>query len=241
MPTQGTIYQGTAHTIGFVFTGQNITGWQFQASFKESRNDTTALVTLSTGNGGFVVTDGAAGRVEMRLTPTQTELLPVGRVVYDVLRTDLANGPVYYFGGDLKVKQAVTVREPGVAVPPAPDVTPSAFSFTDATDVALSTLTESDAITLAGIDAVVALTITGGEYQINGGAWASIATTASVGDSIKVRGTSSGSYSTSVSVVLTIGGVSDTFTITTVAAPGELSAVTHLGVIVTHLGVTVTA
>jgi hypothetical protein len=238
---QGTIYQATAHTIGFVFTGQNITGWQFQSSLKESRNDTAALVTLSTGNGGFVVTDGPNGRVEMRLTAAQTELLPLGRVVYDVLRTDQANGPVYYFGGDLKVKQAVTVREPGVAVPPAPDVTPSAFSFTDATDVELSTLTESNAIIVAGIDAVVDLTITGGEYQINGGAWASTATTVTVGDSIKVRGISSDLNSTSVSVVLTIGGVSDTFTITTEAAPGELSAVTHLGVIVTHLGVTVTA
>jgi hypothetical protein len=99
----------------------------------------------------------------------------------------------------------------------AGDTTPTAFSFTDRTDASRSTVYESDAIVVAGIDSGAAMTITGGEYQINGGAWASSATTVFLGDSIKVRGTSSASVSTAVNVVLTIGGVSDTYTITTVA------------------------
>jgi hypothetical protein len=101
------------------------------------------------------------------------------------------------------------------------DTTPNAFTFTDATNVALSTLTESNAITVSGIDAPATMTITGGQYQINGGAWASSSTTVVATNTVKVRGTSSASNSTAVNVTLTIGGVSDTFTITTVAAaPG---------------------
>lgn len=101
---------------------------------------------------------------------------------------------------------------------PAPDTTPDAFSFTDLTTVPTSTLTESNIITVAGIDAPAALTLTGtGEYQVNGGAWGSGATNVNLGDQIRLRQTSSGSNSTGTSLTLTIGGVSDTWTITTVA------------------------
>lgn len=100
------------------------------------------------------------------------------------------------------------------------DTTPDAFSFTDATDVALSTVTESDDITVSGINAPAAISVTGGEYRINGGSWVSSSGTVSNGDTVRVRGTSSGSNSTAVNVVLTIGGVSDTFTIITEAAAG---------------------
>jgi Protein of unknown function (DUF1566) len=95
--------------------------------------------------------------------------------------------------------------------------TPDAFSFVDQTSVALSTLTESAAITVAGINAAASISVTGGEYQINGGAWASSGTVTN-GQSVKVRHTSSVSNSTATNTVLTIGGVSDTFTTTTVAS-----------------------
>lgn len=98
------------------------------------------------------------------------------------------------------------------------DTTPTAFSFVDVTDAALSTVYESNAIIVAGINTNSPLTITGGEYSINGAAYASSAVSVNLGDSIKVRGTSSSSNSTAVNVALTIGGVSDTYTITTVAA-----------------------
>lgn len=100
---------------------------------------------------------------------------------------------------------------------PPEDTTPAAFAFTDVTDAALSTVYESNAIIVAGIDAPAAMTVVNGQYQKNGGAWASSATTAVLGDSIRVRGTSSDLNSTAVNVTLTIGGVSDVFTITTEA------------------------
>lgn len=120
-----------------------------------------------------------------------------------------------------------------IEFPEEEDGTPNAFSFTDATGVELSALTQSDEITVAGINIPVAISITGGQYQVNGGSWTSSAGTVEVGDDIRVRGTSSSSYSTAVNVVLTIGGVSDTFTITTRAidsTPSAFSFVDQTGV-----------
>jgi hypothetical protein len=105
------------------------------------------------------------------------------------------------------------------------DTTPAAFSFTDVTGAALSTVYTSDAITVSGVDGACDVTVTGGTYSINGAAYTSSAGSAVSGDTITVRGTSSGSYSTAVNVVLSVGGnvttaTTDTFTITTIADPG---------------------
>ncbi len=104
------------------------------------------------------------------------------------------------------------------------DTTPNAFTFTDQTGVALSAVTDSNAITVADITAPVAISITGGEYAINGGAYLSSNSTVSNGDTVVVRVAASASYSTAANAMLTIGGVSDTFTVTTVAV-GETPAI----------------
>jgi hypothetical protein len=95
--------------------------------------------------------------------------------------------------------------------------TPSAFFFTDVTEAEIETLTESDAITIAGIEVAVAFTVTGGEAEKNdSGTWATSGTV-EAGDTVKLRLTSSDEYETAVSATLTVGGVSDTFTVTTAA------------------------
>lgn len=95
--------------------------------------------------------------------------------------------------------------------------TPNAFSFTDQVGAARSTVVESNAITVAGINTASAISITGGEYQIGAGAWASAPSTVTNGQTVKVRLTTSASYSTIANAALTIGGVSDTFSVTTEA------------------------
>lgn len=104
----------------------------------------------------------------------------------------------------------------------AADTTPAAFSFTDVTDATRSTVYTSNTITVSGINLPASISITGGEYQVNGGSWTSAGGSVENGDTVAVRGTSSGSYETAVNVVLTIGGVSDTYTITTEANPDRL-------------------
>jgi len=103
------------------------------------------------------------------------------------------------------------------------DTIPDPFAFTDQTDVALNTLIESDAITVSGLGtgATAFISITGGEYSVNGGSYRSDESTVSNGDRIKVRLTSSANYSTKTSLTLFIGGLSDDFSVTTIAAPSD--------------------
>ena len=98
-----------------------------------------------------------------------------------------------------------------------PDTTPNPFSFTDQTGIALSTTVTSNAITVAGINAPSAISISGGLYSINGGSYVATAGTVNNGNSITIRLISSSNYSTTTNAVLTIGGVSDTFSVTTLA------------------------
>lgn len=104
--------------------------------------------------------------------------------------------------------------------PASGDTTPDAFSFTDQTDVAVNTTRTSNTITVAGITAAASISITGGTYQIGAGSFTSASGTVTNGQTVTVRHTSSASNSTATNTVLTIGGVSDTFTSTTVAASG---------------------
>lgn len=118
------------------------------------------------------------------------------------------------------------------------DTTPNPFRFTAQANVLLNTLVESNAITISGINAPAPISVTGGEYQINGGPWTSLAAstngsiaakgrfgvaggkvvTVTNGQTVKVRHVSAAVSNTSVNTTLTIGGVSGIFTSTTTAA-----------------------
>lgn len=113
----------------------------------------------------------------------------------------------------------------GVSGGSTADTTPDAFSFTDVTGATISTLYTSDQITVAGIDAATSLTISAGEVQVNSGSWTAAPASLSVvvNDLVRVRITSSNSYSTAVTVVVTIGGVQDTYSVTTEAGPGDFT------------------
>lgn len=116
----------------------------------------------------------------------------------------------------------------------ASDTTPDQFTFTDQTAVDASSTITSAPITVAGIDAAAAITVTGGTYDINAsGTFVSTEGTVSNGDTVRARHTSSASYLTATDTIITIGGVSDTFTSTTRAEPagdaGGVGAPTRMG------------
>ncbi|MDP4028897.1 MAG: choice-of-anchor D domain-containing protein, partial [Gallionella sp.] len=101
----------------------------------------------------------------------------------------------------------------------AQDTTPTAFTFTAQTGVALSSVATSDTLTVAGINSAANISIAGGTYSINGGGYTAVAGTVNNGDTVTLKQTSSGSFSTLTTATLTIGGVSATFSTTTVSAP----------------------
>jgi hypothetical protein len=102
------------------------------------------------------------------------------------------------------------------------DTAPDVFRFAAQANVPLSTLVASNAVTITGINAPSPISVSGGEYQIDGGTWLKAApkevATVTNGQTVMVRHTSSASNSTTVSTTLVIGGVSATFSSTTLAA-----------------------
>jgi len=99
------------------------------------------------------------------------------------------------------------------------DAAPDAFSFTPQTNVALSTVTTSNTITVSGINYTAPVSVTGGQYSINGGGYSTAVGFVWNGDTVTVRQTSSASTSTTTTATLTIGGVSGNFSVTTTAVP----------------------
>jgi hypothetical protein len=120
------------------------------------------------------------------------------------------------------------------------DTTPNAFSFTDKSGAEPSTQYSSDTLTISGINSAAATTVSGtsGEWRKNGGAWGSGAGTVSNGDTVQVRGTANAAFAGTRDIVLTIGGVSDTYRITTRAAdttPNAFSFVDVVGAVISTL------
>lgn len=97
----------------------------------------------------------------------------------------------------------------------APDTTPDAFSFSDITDANINTQYTSDTITVSWINVWVAISISWGEYSINGGWYISTPSTVYNGNTVRIRRNSSPSWSAPVNAILTISSLNDTFSITT--------------------------
>lgn len=111
----------------------------------------------------------------------------------------------------------------------APDVTPTAFTFTNVSGVARNA-PQNAYVQITGIEALVAATITGAGATF---AVSNSTATPSSGFStagrnvsnnqyVHVRMTSSNSYNTTVTTTLTAGGVSDGWDVTTQAAPSTV-------------------
>mgnify|MGYP000349663091 CR=1 FL=1 len=97
------------------------------------------------------------------------------------------------------------------------DVVPDQFIFTDQTNVPLSSIIQSNSVTVVGINSNSPISVVGGEYSIDGGAFTSAAGSIVNGQSIVVRQTSSINFSATTNATLTVGGVSDTLSVTTIS------------------------
>ncbi|WP_022977413.1 PKD domain-containing protein [Nevskia ramosa] len=106
-----------------------------------------------------------------------------------------------------------------VTVRPPVDTTPLPFSFAAKTDVALGAVVVSDSIVVLGINAPAAITVSGGEYSINNGAFSSlVGAVVNDGDTVRLRQTASNLPATTTTVTLSIDSVSADFKVTTVTS-----------------------
>ncbi len=108
-------------------------------------------------------------------------------------------------------------------LPPPPQVT--AFSFTpgSVTGVATGSTQTSNTVTLAMDTANANISVSGGEYSVNGGAFTSTAGTVVNGDTVAVRHTASSSAGTTVTTTLTVGDKRATFSSTTAGGADAFS------------------
>ena len=98
------------------------------------------------------------------------------------------------------------------------DTTPNAFAFISQNNVAMNSEVDSSAVTIAGIDSASPISIVGGSYRIDGGAFTDAADSINNGQSVVVRLLAAEQVSTETSATVTIGGETGRFTVTTVAA-----------------------
>jgi hypothetical protein len=90
--------------------------------------------------------------------------------------------------------------------------------FNDVTGVNPSQLVGSNNITVSGMNSTATVTVTDGSYSKNDAAYTTSPGVAVNGDRFSILVQASSSYSTVTSGTLTIGGTSDTFSVTTRAA-----------------------
>lgn len=104
----------------------------------------------------------------------------------------------------------------------APDNIPDIFTFDSIFDADLSTQYISNEVTITGIQVDVTGSASNGTFMsVNGGAFTQNVVTISNGDTVRLRLTSSGTYTTTLTSTVTIGLTSSQWNITTAQEPGQ--------------------
>lgn len=178
-----------------VITLTGMTGWgQITVSQGEYAVSTDSGLTWSPWSSSSPMAVAAGDQVKLRVTASAQGYT---RVDVDVM-----------IGG---VLDTFSIRTFG-------DSVADPFLFVDQTGVALDTIVSSNIITVTGIDIDVAISVVGGLYSVNGGAFTSAPGYVNNNDTVQLRITSAPLKGEAVNVALYIGGVADTFTVTTAAA-----------------------
>lgn len=99
------------------------------------------------------------------------------------------------------------------------DRTPNIFTFTAQTNVARSTVIESNVITVAGVDTGVMISVVWWQYKVNSGSFTSASWIVYSGDMVQLRLTSSANYSIQSTATLTVGTRTGAWSVTTQSAP----------------------
>lgn len=95
------------------------------------------------------------------------------------------------------------------------DSEPDALTFTDVTGAQLSTVIESNTITVSGFNEPLAVSVTGQgspQISINGGAWGTSGTI-NGGETLAARLTASAAYLATLTATVTVGGASDSWSV----------------------------
>jgi 6-phosphogluconolactonase (cycloisomerase 2 family)/alpha-tubulin suppressor-like RCC1 family protein/fibronectin type 3 domain-containing protein len=92
---------------------------------------------------------------------------------------------------------------------------PAAFSLNPVSDAALGAMIISNSITVTGLNAPTVITVSNGEYSIDGGSYTSVSGTVSNGQSVNLRLIAADGYSMTHAATVTIGATRSIFNVTT--------------------------
>ena len=161
-----------------------------------------------------VVAVASAGSAEVSITPADADANTRGHQV-DLVTTAVNTITIRVTAQDGAEKDYA------VAVTRAKSVTPASFAFTDVTEAEPGAEVTSPAITVSGIEADNApiSVSSGGTLLVNGSVFTG--NTVANGQTVAVRLRASSEFSTAKSATVTIGGVSDEFSVTTRAVSGN--------------------
>ncbi len=100
------------------------------------------------------------------------------------------------------------------------DTTPDPFNFTSQVNQPRNSLIESATVRITGLNTASPTSVSGGEYAtssdgVSYGSWTSTNSAVTNGTYVKLRVQTSASYATAATAMLTIGGVSGSFSVTT--------------------------
>jgi len=183
---------------------------------------TSQAVTLTEGVNGSASITGIAVTGNYSQTNNCPAILAAGRTcTVNVVFTPSALGSS---NGTLTIRSNLAATPTVTSVVPLSGTgvnsVPSPFSFTPLVNVDTSSVQVSNSITVTSTDAPAPISVSpGGQYSINGGPFTSVPGVVSPGAQVQVKLTAASGYSTSDSAVLTVGGVSSPFMVTTGAQP----------------------
>ena len=194
--------------------GVRITSVTLDPAFSADRTTYAANVPNSVSR-VTVVAVANDGTAEVSITPADADAGTRGHQV------DLGTAAVNTITVRVTAQDGAR-KDYTVAVTRAKSVTPASFAFTDATEAEPGAeVTSSPAITVSGIEADSApISVTsGGTLVVDGSVFTG--NSVSNGQTVAVRLTASSEFSTTKSATVTIGGVSDEFSVTTRAISGN--------------------
>jgi len=114
------------------------------------------------------------------------------------------------------------------AATPDADTTPDAFAFGSVAGAAPNATVTSKSITVSGINAAAAVSVTGGQYSINEAAFTTADGVVNNGDRISLRVLAAAASGQTVTATLNVGGVGADYSVTTAAVaapPGASTAI----------------
>jgi len=116
-------------------------------------------------------------------------------------------------GGEVATFRVTTASE---------DTTPEAFIVNDVDDAEPESLVESHGVVVTGINTATPISITGGEYSIDGASYTRTAGVISPDQSVRLRLATPAQFNSSIEASLTIGGVSGIFRVNTRAPEAKV-------------------